>query len=568
MSLLLVEVYCNDYAPDEAAAYVRVYNPGPEPAALAGCTLEWGASALRFPSGPDLAPGGSAYIAWDAGAFQQRLGYLPDFTLIAAPGVPALTAAEAQPPAAFEAAKGTVRLLGPGGEVQDAFAWGDIAAPEGWTGPALAPAEKGVVYRRAINENHPTADDCGSFIPGARPGVWRQGQDWMPRRLMRVGQGSFPAPSLDAASVTAFLCPDSSFEAIAGLIDAAAERIDVNMYILTQADLTQHLLNALERKVAVRMLIEGQPVGGLLVRARALLDKLQQAGARVQVLRATHDGFRRYHFDHAKYVVADGRFSLIMSDNWGNHSVPTTHLTGQRGWGIIVESPELTQHLTRVFDFDFNPKSPDSVPLEQFDDKGTLGAPDEEDQIALPDPLLPLHVAGPVNVALIQAPEHALLPDHGIPGAMRMAGSTIDVQQLSLPNEWGPGNSDPDAMPNLFLAEVLTAARRGVRVRVLLNGKYLHPQDPTDNTHMKEWLEALAAKDHLPIEVRILNFEATKMSIHNKGVIVDGRKVLISSINWSWNSPLNNREMALVVDSPEVARYYTTAFERDWEGAK
>jgi phosphatidylserine/phosphatidylglycerophosphate/cardiolipin synthase-like enzyme len=40
--------------------------------------------------------------------------------------------------------------------------------------------------------------------------------------------------------------------------------------------------------------------------------------------------------------------------------------------------------------------------------------------------------------------------------------------------------------------------------------------------------------------------------IHNKGMIIDQDKTLISSINWNQNSVDNNREAAVVLISTQV----------------
>ena len=52
--------------------------------------------------------------------------------------------------------------------------------------------------------------------------------------------------------------------------------------------------------------------------------------------------------------------------------------------------------------------------------------------------------------------------------------------------------------------------------------------------------------------------------LHNKGVIVDGESVLISSINWNSNAILRNREMGIVVHNTELAAWYLSSFEEDW----
>jgi phosphatidylserine/phosphatidylglycerophosphate/cardiolipin synthase-like enzyme len=51
---------------------------------------------------------------------------------------------------------------------------------------------------------------------------------------------------------------------------------------------------------------------------------------------------------------------------------------------------------------------------------------------------------------------------------------------------------------------------------------------------------------------------------HTKGMIVDGRRVLLGSHNWSKPGVTLNRDASLLFDDTEVAEYYTEAFEIDW----
>ena len=41
--------------------------------------------------------------------------------------------------------------------------------------------------------------------------------------------------------------------------------------------------------------------------------------------------------------------------------------------------------------------------------------------------------------------------------------------------------------------------------------------------------------------------------IHNKGIIADGARVLVSSQNWSGDGFLRNRDAGIIVDNSEVA---------------
>ena len=53
--------------------------------------------------------------------------------------------------------------------------------------------------------------------------------------------------------------------------------------------------------------------------------------------------------------------------------------------------------------------------------------------------------------------------------------------------------------------------------------------------------------------------------IHNKGVLVDGNKTLISSINWTENAVTHNRETAVVITSSDIFNHYESLFNSDWQ---
>jgi phosphatidylserine/phosphatidylglycerophosphate/cardiolipin synthase-like enzyme len=54
---------------------------------------------------------------------------------------------------------------------------------------------------------------------------------------------------------------------------------------------------------------------------------------------------------------------------------------------------------------------------------------------------------------------------------------------------------------------------------------------------------------------------------HTKGMVVDGRQVLVGSHNWSAAGVTLNRDASLVFDDVAVAQYYAEAFVLDWERA-
>lgn len=53
-------------------------------------------------------------------------------------------------------------------------------------------------------------------------------------------------------------------------------------------------------------------------------------------------------------------------------------------------------------------------------------------------------------------------------------------------------------------------------------------------------------------------------NVHNKGIIVDGRSVLVSSANWSPSGALRNRDAGLIMHDPEIAAYFEGVFDFGW----
>lgn len=102
------------------------------------------------------------------------------------------------------------------------------------------------------------------------------------------------------------------------------------------------------------------------------------------------------------------------------------------------------------------------------------------------------------------------------------------------------------------LAKELTdAAARGVRVRVILESRVTASN-----------LDAIAAALRAGgVEVRWAS--TTYQLTHAKMMVVDGKVVLVGSINFSKAAQNKNREAAAIVSGPDVAAY-ARVFETDW----
>lgn len=113
-----------------------------------------------------------------------------------------------------------------------------------------------------------------------------------------------------------------------------------------------------------------------------------------------------------------------------------------------------------------------------------------------------------------------------------------------------------------ILSAIINAHNRGVDVRIIQG-----TGSDTHNNASGNILESAGIEVKRLKESSSLPYPVPFDTQHNKGIIVDNETVLIASINWSPTSLRDNREAGLIIESTEVATYYTDLFMHDWNGS-
>ncbi len=104
--------------------------------------------------------------------------------------------------------------------------------------------------------------------------------------------------------------------------------------------------------------------------------------------------------------------------------------------------------------------------------------------------------------------------------------------------------------------ELIEAANRGVKVRVILEPR-LSGDNP--NLEMMEYLRS----NGIDARWGSLEYKLT----HTKAMILDGKRVLLGSTNWSYSALKKNREYSILIDDKEIAEEFLKNFENDWDKA-
>jgi len=357
-----------------------------------------------------------------------------------------------------------------------------------------------------------------------RNGTWRA-----------PGATEFDALPVRNVPTRTFVLPDSPGPPL-GHLRGAERRLFVGAYTLTSERATRALVTAAERGVDVRVLVEGGPVGGTTRRQARRLDALAAAGVRV---RAVSGPTARLRFHHAKYAVADDR-AFVTSENWKRSGVGGG---GIRGWGAVVESPRVADRLAAAFRADSDGRN--SVPWGEYRANASFVSENRTHR-TFPARFAPTEARA--NATLLLAPDNA---EAGVRDLLGSADRTLRVELASL------------SPTTPLYDEVIAAAERGVDVRVALNGAWYSREE---NRRVIERLNTRAANESLPLEAKLVEPRSRFSAVHVKGVVVDGERALVGSLNWNNVSARENREAALVISGRRAVRPYRRAFRADWRG--
>jgi cardiolipin synthase len=433
----------------------------------------------------------------------------------------------------------------------------------------------------------------------------------------------------DYSEVRAGSSPDNSYSIFFDLIQSAQKEIRLAAYLLRSPEICEALQEAARRGVSVSILLDGWTVG----RPKAekiddlelyFANRLSRAGAKILYLKSNSGRRedRRYRYLHAKYAIVDNTV-FFSSENFATSGFSPNGSTGNRGWVIAVKNEHLAKNYTRIFE-------QDSSPLNGFDDLRAFGesadykvrnpkfVPTPEEKRGNYFPRKDTMEKAVLGLERSISPDDNTDPSRSILSAIHSANETINIQSLSFAPHWGSNTDTPETNPSPYAEAVLDAARRGVKVRVMLNPQFafFKPKEPTpdqkeprdsddktellanlvssfeefqlfqlpnfmqlsdspqkqkprdtkDNESLIKYFRDVAKKESIDIQANyfFLNEDSIKL-LHNKGMVVDEKIALISSMNWTENSIKNNREVGILIESPKIAQHYSQLFETDWK---
>ena len=351
-----------------------------------------------------------------------------------------------------------------------------------------------------------------------------------------------PVSSTTVDEATAFVLPDTP-AVPRETIRAADDRLFVAGYTVTSEPIASDLVDAAERGVDVKVLLEASPVGGTPAPTADVIDTLESGGVEV---RAIGGDDARYRYHHPKYAVADDRV-LVTTENWKPSGVGGE---SSRGWGVTLEDEALAADLAAVFRADF--EGWDTTAGAAY--RANTSFVDAEAGFSAAEPPPDFRTTHEAATVPVESAELLIAPDNAEPRLQELIAGADDELLIIQPSI---------ATDVSLLESTLEAARRGVDVRILLGSTWYNAEE---NERLAAEIERLAARDDLSLEVQLVEDTDRFEKIHAKGIVIDREVAVVGSANWNENSLENNREVLVVLHGEAVATYYANVFESDWAG--
>jgi phosphatidylserine/phosphatidylglycerophosphate/cardiolipin synthase-like enzyme len=335
-------------------------------------------------------------------------------------------------------------------------------------------------------------------------------------------------------NVTTFVSPDGSKDELWHFLNSAEESIYVEIYGINNPYILDliHELHDTKPSLEMKFLLGWNSLG-YYSENDYVANNLTQLGYEVKW--TNPDDF---NFAHQKFVIIDNETTIVHAGNWAKTSFPEEGDKANREWSLAMTDTDVTGYYREVLDKDWaagveydSGEHGTGDPLTYTGAGTTYARPFAEAG----------EFSGDMNVTPVFSPETSL---QAILYLINSAQATLDIQ---IPYFTSVG--DEGAVDEIIDA-IIAAKNRGVTVRII-----------TEDVKDWEEIEAIFSEHNIPVVWHDTRWFSAN---HNKGIIVDGRMVLISSINYSDGSITENREAGVIIENEDVAQYYQEIYDFDW----
>ena len=392
----------------------------------------------------------------------------------------------------------------------------------------------------------------------------------MPEEITYVPPPGAPLIQVTAnMRVIAHVSPDSGWPVLKKFLSGTRKRLTIGVYDFGGphiADAVEQACSSATFRELKLVMQRGESVGEGTkkddLRDDEVVEKLSNAlgskfnNAWVKIGRVNGWVASSYHI---KVAVRDGNAFWLSSGNLQSSNQPNAAPLKEnpqvrkwldkynRDWHAVVEHAPLAKIYETYLLNDFN---------------NNLDG-DAEEVLALPDILLP-------EAFLVPSAEEAAAAFKYFPPFDETRNFTVT----------------PLLTPDNYHAEVLDLVNSATTELLIQNQSFNAPKP--NHAQLKELLDAVLAKQRAGVDVKIIfrvlfapdareNLEKlqefgfddgsikVQKNCHTKGIIVDRKRVMLGSQNWSNDGVSVNRDASLIFEDVPLAKYFGNIFDHDWK---
>ena len=438
-----------------------------------------------------------------------------------------------------------ISLMDTNGNLSDTFVFDSgPASQNGWSSEAISIPTSSISKDNFV---YVRGDGC-SYLPDTNTA-----DDWKHQWSITGGMGTLCLQSVfteSQALVTPIIGPQHGLLELKQFIDDTETNLRIQLYQMQDAYIVQALIDALQRGVKVELMLDHGCYNCNIWSETDLQYKndfaytLIQEGAKVYEFNS--DGNEPYLYLHSKVAVSDSSSVWMSSGNWKSSSIPAPGVRGNVEWSIIIDNSEVAQMVDQQFSIDIHFSelmSQSDYDTYTFNPPNTIGGGGIQSTVQT-------SVSGEV----LTCPENCVTK---ITEFIRSADREVLLSQQTLDVDWSYGWGDE----NPIITALHDVAMDGVGVQLIINGAYL---DDDDQEVVDLFNEVWNGTEGLNASAIVMSEDDNVSKLHNKGIIVDGESVLVSSINLGSSAMNRNREMGIIIHSPTVTQFYVDAWHLDW----
>jgi phosphatidylserine/phosphatidylglycerophosphate/cardiolipin synthase-like enzyme len=374
--------------------------------------------------------------------------------------------------------------------------------------------------------------------------------------------------------ITCHVSPDAGWPTLRSFVSATKKQLKVSMYDFTSA----HVLNLFRQQLkgdTLQLTLDDPPKNPsanqtdpqTIASLKSGLTSFSSAWALVRASPEADTWIFPTAY-HIKVMVRDSETVWLSSGNLNNSNQPDidpigapkasdqqTAKASDRDWHVIIESPQLASIFEAYLDHDFQ--------------QATLHA-----------------AAGPATSKQTKASKASKAPpstpnlpslNQPVTGTFTFVAPLPVNEQMTITPLLTPDQGDYQA--------AMLALINSVQSSLYMQLQYIHPTSVAADSAFTDLIDAVAAKINAGKDVRIilsqfqvpkggldalqaaginLNNVRIQNRVHNKGFVFDHKKVVVSSMNWSGEGVLENRDAGVIIDNATAAAYYEKVFLDDW----